>query len=94
MEALRPQDVKLLVEKLVWYLRRECMYVSSCEIRERTAKYEIRLNFEKNIAGISTIKLILSKNGSACRVFTGVTSLDIRLKRFIQRELSKLVGKA
>lgn len=92
METLRPQDIKVLVEKIAWFLKRENMYVSSCEVREKTSKYDIYFKLEKNIAGISTIRVVISKRKPEYRVFTGKTSFDLRLKRFIQRELLKRIG--
>jgi len=93
LETLKPQDVILLVEKVVQLLKQEGMYVSSCEIREKALKYEVYLKIEKNMIDVSAIKLIFNKNKFQYRVFTGRTSLDLRLKRLIRLELSKMAGR-
>ncbi|MCC6034284.1 MAG: hypothetical protein LM567_02135 [Desulfurococcaceae archaeon] len=77
--------VKNIVERVVNYLRREGFYVNYCEIREHRGKFEILLKLERNIAGLSIIKIVFSKKGEKLFVFTGKTSLDLRLKRFIKR---------
>lgn len=84
-------NIARLVEKIANYLKRENILVKYSEIREKKSKYEIILKLDKNIADLSTIKIIYSrgKRGSI-RVYTGRTSFDLRLKRFINRELSRM----
>lgn len=93
METLKLRDVELLVDKIAQFLRQDNIYVSSRKIHEKALKYEVYLKLEKNVAGISAIKLIFNKNKSQYRVFTGRASLDLRLKRFIRRELLKTAGR-
>ena len=82
-----------IVEAIVWHLRRENILVSTCEIREKTSKYEVFLRLEDNAAGLSTIKIIYYNNNPLkTRIYTGRTSLDLRLKRIVKRELEKMVG--
>jgi len=79
--------VKNIVERVISYLKKEGFYANYCEIREHRGKFEVFLKLERNIAGLSTIKIVFSKRGEKFYVFTGKTSLDLRLKRFIERVL-------
>jgi hypothetical protein len=90
VEALKHETINTLVEKLARYLSRENINVSSCEVREKKSKFEVYLKLDKNIAELSTVKIIINKNKDKIRVFTGKTSFDLRLKRFIKRELSRM----
>lgn len=88
---MNAQVVKSIVEKLAWHLRKENILVSSCEVRERTSKIEVVLKFENNVAGLSVVKIIFYKKGSRKpRVYTGKTSFDLKIKKFIMRELEKV----
>ncbi len=82
---MKLSTVKNVVERVISYLRKERFYVNYCEIREHRGKFEVFLKLERNIAGLSTIKIVFSKRGKKFFVFTGKTSLDLRLKRFIGR---------
>lgn len=91
MEALNARVVKSIIEKLAWYLRRENILISSCEVRERSSKIEVMLKLENNVAGLSVAKIVFYKGGlKRPRVYTGRTSFDLRIKRFIIRELEKV----
>lgn len=78
-----------LVEKIVWYLRREGIYVLDCEIKEKAFKFEIYMKLDRNLAGLSYIKIQISKDGRKVRVFTRKMNYDLRVKRLIERELKK-----
>ncbi|MEM1628989.1 MAG: hypothetical protein QW551_06940 [Desulfurococcaceae archaeon] len=78
-----------ILEKLVNYLRREVGDVVYYEIRERKSKYEVYLKMDKNPMEISTMKLVFSKTGTKFRIFTGRVSLDLRLKRLVNRVVKR-----
>jgi len=86
---LKPAIVMHIVEKLAWYLRREGIYVASCEIRDHGSKYEAYFKLESNPAGLTRVKIIINKQSGKIRVYTGKTSFDLRVKRFIKRELER-----
>jgi outer membrane lipoprotein-sorting protein len=85
-------NVAKLVENTVKYLRGEGIYVLECKIKEKATKFEINMKLDKNPAGLSYVKIQISKDGKKIRVFTRRTSFDLRIKRFIRRELEKMAG--
>ena len=90
---MKPSSIARIVEKLVWHLRKENIYVVSCEIREKPSKFEVYMKLDRNMAGVEYIKIILGKNNSNVRVFTGKTGFDLRIKKFIKRELESMAKK-
>ncbi len=84
---MKSQILKCVVEKIVEYFRREGLYINYCEIRERRGEFEVFLKLDRNIADLSTVKIVFSKEKEKFFVFTGRVSLDLRLKRLITRIL-------
>ncbi|MEM0002271.1 MAG: hypothetical protein QXS24_03065 [Desulfurococcaceae archaeon] len=82
--------LKYLVEKIAQELRRDNINISTCEIRDKKSRYEIYFRLDENRAELSKIKIIINKNELKIRVFTGKTSFDLRLKKLIKRELTRL----
>ncbi|MEM4952891.1 MAG: hypothetical protein QXR51_02110 [Desulfurococcaceae archaeon] len=82
--------LKYLVEKIAHELRRDNINISTCEIRDKKSRYEIYFRLDENRAELSKIKIIINKNELKIRVFTGKTSFDLRLKKLIKRELTRL----
>lgn len=84
---MKPETVKYIVERVVVYLRREGFYVAHCEIKARRGEFEVFMRLERNVANIPSIKVVFSRRSGKFFVFTGRTSLDLRLKRIIKRLL-------
>jgi hypothetical protein len=78
------EAISRVVEELVKRFRREGLYVNYCEIRERRGGFEVFMKLDRNIAGLSTVKIVLSKSGDKLYVFTGRVSLDLKIKRLIR----------
>ena len=85
-------EITSIIEKIAWLFKRDNLYINKCIVKEKTSKYEVYFKFDKNPAGIFTVKIIFSKNNYKFRVYSGKTSLDLKLKRFIQREIIKMAG--
>jgi hypothetical protein len=82
---VRTSTLRRIIEELIKYFRREGLYVNYCEIRERRGEFEAFMRLDVNTAGLSTVKIVFSKNRGKFYVFTGRTSLDLKIKRLIKR---------
>lgn len=84
---------QFIIDSIIEYLKKENLHVESLIVKERRSRIEAYLKLSNNPLGISTIKLIFSKNTNKFRVFSTRTSIDLRLKKLIARELAKSGGK-
>lgn len=82
---------EIIVEKVIKFLRRENIEIAMCEIREKTSRYEIFIKPHRNITGLRRIKIIVDKRYLKYRVYTNIASFDLKLKKIINREISKMV---
>ncbi|MEM0507083.1 MAG: hypothetical protein QXW58_07515 [Thermosphaera sp.] len=64
--------------------------VSSTIVKIGDKNVVIVIKMEKNISNIRNVKIKISLDGSKVRVYSGVTSLDLKLKRFLKKELGKV----
>lgn len=91
MEDMNYKFVEHIINRLVIFLKRENVYIREIKVLEKKSKFEIHMVADPNYMNISKIKVIFSKNKLKYRVFTGKTSLDLRLRKFIDREALKVI---
>jgi len=73
-------------------LRQEYGEASLKEIRERKGRFQVYIGVRNRYLGSLTVKILISKDCSRIRVYTGRTGLDLRIKRFLLRELPCIQG--
>lgn len=77
-----------IIDRISKSLKARGMVTRRVEIRERSSKYEVYINLDANPAEVDRIKIIISKYRYKYRVFSGLTSIDLAIKRILAKELS------
>lgn len=86
---MKKEVLQSILASVISKLREDNLYVESLLIKERRSKFEIYIKLGSNPLGVKTIKIIFSKKNFKFRVFSSKTSIELRLKRLIERELAK-----
>ncbi|MCY0868187.1 MAG: hypothetical protein OWQ48_03025 [Desulfurococcus sp.] len=89
---LTRKDIAEILVKLASILKRDLGEVRVKEIREGRSEFQVYINLGSNPSGVSRVKIIIKKDYSRVRVYSGIASLDIRVKRLLLRELSRIQG--
>jgi hypothetical protein len=76
------------LSRIIQILNNEYGKVAHTLIKKGVKNITIIIKLEKNISDIRTVKIKVSGDGSKIRVYTGATSLDLRLRRLLM-ELMK-----
>jgi len=81
-----------VLDKLLKKLRIELGEARIREIREGKSEFQVYIEVENSVYGVIVLKLLIKKDCSEIRVYTGRVSLDLRIKRFLKRELKCSLG--
>jgi len=84
---LNDERLNRVLSRIIQILNNEYGRVVRTLIKKGVKNTTIIIKLEKNISGIRTVKIKVSGDGSKIRVYTGATSLDLRLKKLLRREL-------
>ncbi len=86
---MNDERLNRVLSRIIQILNNEYGRVVRTLIKKGVKNTTIIIKLEKNISGIRTVKIKVSGNGSKIRVYTGATSLDLRLKKLLRRELAE-----
>ncbi|MEM4718272.1 MAG: hypothetical protein QXE81_05895 [Desulfurococcaceae archaeon] len=78
-----------IVERIERSLRARDMVIKNIGIKDKQRKYEIYINLYTNPLRAKKIKIIIAKHRYKYRVYSGLKSLDLAIKRAIAMELSR-----
>lgn len=84
---MNDERLNRVLSRIIQILNNEYGRVVRTLIKKGVKNTTIIIKLEKNISGIRTVKIKVSGDGSKIRVYTGATSLDLRLKKLLRREL-------
>ncbi len=86
---MNDERLNRVLSRIIQILNNEYGRVVRTLIKKGVKNTTIIIKLEKNISGIRTVKIKVSGDGSKIRVYTGATSLDLRLKKLLRRELAE-----
>ncbi|QOR93861.1 hypothetical protein IMZ38_04210 [Thermosphaera chiliense] len=86
---MKDEKLTQALARIIRVLNNEYGKVVHTFIKKGVKNTTIIIKLEKNISSIRTVKIKVSSDGSKIRVYTGATSLDLRLKRLLRTELLK-----
>ncbi|ADV65093.1 hypothetical protein [Desulfurococcus mucosus] len=89
---LSVDDLMIVLDRLVKMLRLYAGEAGIREVREGKGEFQVYIELASNPSGVSTVKILIKKDCSKIWVYTGRVSLDLKVKRFLLRELACLNG--
>jgi len=89
LSCLKEEKLTQALARVIQVLNNEYGKVEHIFIKRGLKNTTIIIKLEKNISSIRTVKIKVSSDGSKIRVYTGATSLDLRLKRLLRTGLLK-----